>query len=194
MKRTLAAIATATIAMFGPGAAGTANAAGQERQLTAIPFGVYISEFATRGVDPDGALKEFIEFCNKGVATVDISGQVVASIGTRVISLATIPHPTLLTPGSAYLLASTRFTGATPDQLVETDTDTPDRLGIALLDQAGKIVDIAATTYSTPLLTGAPAAALTPADAAAGLSLTRTTFTGSTKADFAKMPATPGRC
>jgi hypothetical protein len=155
---------------------------------------VYISEFATRGPNADGDLNEFIEFCNKGFATVDISGLVFADIGVRVIPLARIPHPTLLTPGSAYLLASTSFTGAIPDQFFETDKNIPDRVGIALLNRTGKVVDAAATTYISPFLRGAPAAPLTPADAAAGMSLTRVKFTGNTKTDFVKMHATPGRC
>jgi hypothetical protein len=194
MRRTLAAIAATIMAMSGPGAAGTGNAAEHERHPTAIPFGVYISEFATRSATADGEFKEFIEFCNKGFATVDIGGLVLANLGTRIIPVAVIPQSTLLTPGSAYLLASTSFTGAIPDQFFNTGTDIPDSVGIALLNWTGKVVDAATTTYFTLFLRGAPAAPLTPADAAAGLSLTRVNFTGNTKTDFAKLPATPGQC
>ncbi|MFC0109363.1 lamin tail domain-containing protein [Kibdelosporangium aridum] len=194
MRRTLTAIAATITAMLGLGAAGTGNAAEQERQSASISSGVYINEFATRGADPDGALKEFIEFCNRGSATVDISGLVLANLGTWIIPVAVIPQPTLLTPGSAYLLASTSFTGAIPDQFFDTSTDIPDSVGIALLNWIGEVMDAAATTYSTLFLRGAPAEPLTPCDAAAGLSLTRVEFTGSTKTDFVKMLATPGRC
>jgi hypothetical protein len=176
--------------MLGPGPADIADAATRET----MSFGVYISEFATRGTDPDGALKEFIEICNRGPITVDIRGRVVASFGPQVIQLVTIPAVTLLAPGSAYLLARTTLTPVIPDQIFETGKDIPDITGIALLDPSGEVVDSAATTYSTPFLTGTPAAPLTPAEGAAELSLTRVDFTGSTAADFAKMPATPGRC
>src|SRR5262249_9778539 len=133
MRRTLAAITATTTVMFVPGVTGTADAAAQERPTTINPSGGYISAFATHGMDPDGALKELIALCSRPSATVHISGQVAASIDTRIISIVTIPLPTLLAPGAAYLLASTRFTGAIPAQLFETETDTPDSVGIGLL-------------------------------------------------------------
>jgi hypothetical protein len=197
MKRTLAAIAVAGIAMLSMGAVvGTASAAGESgKSFTAACPDAFINEFATRGSGPNGQFKEFIEL--RSNMTVDISGyKILATFGTskRPLTLAEIPEGVVLQPGQAYLLASARFEGqVVPDQIFNTSRDIPDAIGIALVPRGtAEPADVVGTTSATPFYAVAPTSPLTPSEASANLSIHRFACTGVNVNDFGKAAASPG--
>lgn len=197
MRRTLAALMAAAAAMLGLGFAGTANAQEPPVQLPqqpTVPFGAYISEFATQGVGANATFKEFIELSNRSSRNVAIGGhRVVANFSGRTVEIAQIPSFTVLSPGETYLLASQRFTGPqAPDQLFTTEQDIPNAVGLALFNRQGQPVDVVGTTYNTVFRAGTPALPLTTADAMQRLSLHHRQFTGTNRVDFQKGRATPG--
>jgi hypothetical protein len=204
MKRTITAVLTAGIAILGlVGVGGPANATAPEsKTVSSIPYGVHISEFASRLANPNGSAKQFIELCNNTFAPVSIGGlQLFATFGSgQVLPIADVISPTtMLAPGEAFVIASPAFP-LPSDQLFTILKSIPDATGIALVnpnlaDPFANPLDVLATTWNTPFVSGTPTAPLTQADGAARRSIQRVKFTGDNKVDFTKVqPASPGTC
>ncbi|MDL1893900.1 lamin tail domain-containing protein, partial [Sphingobacteriales bacterium CHB3] len=104
---------------------------------------IFISEFRTRG--PGGADDEFVEIYNASGVSVTLNNWVLrrsTSCGGVAAGGPLVTINTTLVPGQYYLVGkSPEYTGATPLDLSYSSTGVADDGGIALINNAGIIID-----------------------------------------------------
>jgi len=121
------------------------------------PAHIVISEFRTRGPDPNVTSDEFIELFNPSASAVNIGGwqvRISSGCGSYLSTLVVVPANIILQAGQHYLVANTASVVSNPDQTFSVTI--ADNGGIAILASNGTIMDQVGMCATTTYLEGFP--------------------------------------
>jgi len=126
------------------------------------PAHLVISEFRTRG--PNGGNDEFVEIFNPSGGAVDISGWTIkksSGCGSSISTLLTINHGVILRPGQHFLAVTASNSSLTVGADQTFSPGIADDGGLALVSEAGTIVDRVGMCNETLYYEGLPLAPMT---------------------------------